>query len=883
MAKIDREKLTPMMQQYFLVKDNYPDTILMYRLGDFYEMFFDDAETASRVLDIALTGRACGMEERAPMCGIPFHAANSYISRLVLAGYSVAVCEQTEDPKLAKGIVSRDVVRVITPGTLMDAGALDSTKNNYLCSVCIDDLGGAVAFADITTGECTVNEMTKGKEKTAILNEMVKYSPKEIIINPAGIDMADFIIDIKDKSRGVVRVYNDSAYELNNATDTIKKQFGDVESSISSDKPYSIRAVGALLVYLEETQKTELKNITGIEVDRDEKKMQLDMYSLRNLEVLETMRDRNYRGSLMHTLDMTSTAMGARLLRKALSAPLCNCGAIINRQLAVEELVSEPIMREEMREALRGVRDMERLINRIVYKNANCQDLNNLKNSLKQLPKLQEMLNKTSSKLLVSCGKKFDTLEDVCVLIESAIKEDASASIRNGDIIEEGASEELDRLRNLVKNGKSVLAEIMEKEKEKTGIKNMKLGYNRVFGYYIEISKVNTVPVPEHYMRKQTLANAERYITPELKEVEEEILNAGEKSVEMEYEIFCSVRDKTAESFERICATASVVALVDMMCSFAAVSEKYSYVMPTVNMSDKIVIKGGRHPVVEKLMKRGEFIPNDLNLDCGENQISVITGPNMAGKSTYMRQTAIIVLMAQIGCFVPADSAEIGIVDKIFTRVGASDDLSSGQSTFMVEMNEVAYILDNATSKSLIILDEIGRGTSTYDGLAIAWAVVEHIADQKKCGAKTMFATHYHELTSLEEKIGNVKNYCIAVKKHNGTISFLRKIIRGGADESYGVDVAALAGVKKSVVSRAKEIVKSLEENDGNRESKVREVNIKTYDNKFEDENQFGFLSQQGKAAGEICDELKGMDLNSMTPMQALTLLYDLQAKAKNI
>lgn len=876
-AKIDREKLTPMMIQYFEVKDSYPDIILMYRLGDFYEMFFEDAEIASRVLDIALTGRACGLEERAPMCGVPYHAVNSYISKLVLAGYSVAVCEQTEDPKATKGIVKRDVVRVITPGTLMDSGALDSTKNNYLCAVCIGAGGAAAAFADITTGECSVTEIEKVSMRTSLLNEMAKYSPTEIIVNNEGWENTELMEEIGEKSGGVVRNFRDWAFEASYAEEVVKRQFGGIETVLPEDKPYSVRAVGAMLVYLEETQKTEIKNIKGISVDRDAKCMQLDMYTLRNLEVLETMRDRNARGSLMHALNMTSTAMGARLLRKNLTAPLYNCAAISNRHLAVAELVSDPIMREEMREALGGVRDMERLINRIVYKNANCADLTNLKNSLMQLPKLKDCLRGTASKLLSSCGEKLDTLADVCALIDNTISEDAPATLRNGNMIKRGANEELDRLRDLVTGGKSVLAEIMEREKEKTGIKNMKLGYNRVFGYYIEVSKSNMDSVPDYFIRKQTLTNGERYVTPELKETEEEILNADEKLVDLEYELFCQVRDRVADSFSRICSAASVVALVDLICSFAAVAERYSYVMPTVNMSDKIVIKGGRHPVVERLIKNGSFIPNDTSLDNRENQMAIITGPNMAGKSTYMRQTAIIVLMAQAGSFVPADSAEIGIVDKIFTRVGASDDLSSGQSTFMVEMNEVSYILENATNKSLVILDEIGRGTSTYDGLAIAWAVAEYIADAKKCGAKTMFATHYHELTQLEGRLANVKNYCIAVKKHNGTINFLRKIIRGGADESYGVDVAALAGVKRSVVNRAREIVESLEAED---KKDVREVNIKTAAVHTEDEDQLGFLSA---ATNEVCEELKAMDLNSMTPVQALTTLFDLQAKAKNM
>ena len=871
---IDRSSLTPMMQQYFEVKDQYNDSILMYRLGDFYEMFFDDAEIASRVLDITLTGRACGLEERAPMCGVPFHAADSYISKLVLAGYSVAVCEQMENPADTKGIVKRDVIRVITPGTLMDTTALDSTRNNYLCSVCIDKGGAAVAFADITTGDCSVCEIDLADTKTKLLNELVKYMPTEIIINLEGYEDIALVESIREKTNGFVRNYRDWAFELSSAEERLCRQFGDVEVIIPADKPYAIRALGGMLVYLEETQKTEIRNITGVDFNRDAEKMQLDMYSLRNLEIIETLRDRNSRGSLINTLKMTETAMGARLLRKSLVAPLCNTAAITNRHLAVAELVGDPILREEIREALRGVRDIERVINRIVYKNAHCPDLLGLSTSLYRLPTVLSCLNKANSKLLCGCAAKLDTLDDIRDLIDDNINPEATVSLRNGGIIKRGANEEIDRLRNLVENGQTVLKDIVEKEKEKTGIKIMKLGFNKVFGYYIEISNSYLESVPEYFIRKQTLTNGERFITPELKELEEEILTASEKLVDMEYELFCQIRDRVGDSFERVCKTASVVALVDMMCSFAAVAERNSYVMPTVNMSDKIIIKGGRHPVVERLLKNGTFISNDTVLDNKENQISIITGPNMAGKSTYMRQTALIVLMAQAGSFVPADSAEIGIVDKIFTRVGASDDLSSGQSTFMVEMTEVSYILDNATKRSLIVLDEIGRGTSTYDGLGIAWAVVEHIADVKKCGAKTMFATHYHELCELEDRMANVKNFCIAVKKHGDSINFLRKIIRGGADRSYGVEVAALAGVKKSVVQRAKEIVESLESED---KHEVKEAKISGIS--AQQDFGFGFIA----ADNVICDELKSLDLNSMTPMQALTTLYDLQAKAKNL
>ncbi len=873
---IDRDKLTPMMKQYFEVKDNYPDCILMYRLGDFYEMFFDDALIASRVLDITLTGRACGLEEKAAMCGVPFHAVDSYISKLVLSGYSVAICEQGENIDEATKIVSRDVVRVITPGTLMDTIALDATRNNYLCSICAGSSGAAAAFVDITTGECCATEISASDYITPVLNELVKYSPSEIIINLEGFENGELIQAIGDKTRAFIRNFRDWAFDKGEAEEKLRRQFGKVETVFAEDKEYSIRAVGALLAYLEDTQKTELKNITGIEVNRDADMMQLDMYSLRNLEVLETMRDRNVKGSLLHTLNMTSTAMGARLLRRSLTAPLKNCAAIANRHMAVSELISDPIMRAEMTEALSNVKDIERLINRIVYKNANAPDLMNLAGSLRQLPVLMQCLRGTASKLLKNCSTKLDTLDDVRELIDKNINPEATASLRNGGLIADGANAELDRLRNLVGNGQKILSEIVEKEKEKTGIKIMKLGFNKVFGYYIEISNSYLNSVPDYFIRKQTLTGGERFITPELKEIEEEILTASERLIDMEYELFCQIRDRVASAYERVSSAAEVVALVDMICSFASAAERYSYTMPTVNMSDRIVIKGGRHPVVEKLLKGGSFISNDTILDNRENQIAIITGPNMAGKSIYMRQTALIVLMAQAGSFVPADSAEIGIVDKIFTRVGASDDLSSGQSTFMVEMNEVSYILDNATDKSLVILDEIGRGTSTYDGLGIAWAVVEYMADVKKCGAKTMFATHYHELTQLEDKIPNVKNYCIAVKKHGGSISFLRKIIRGGADESYGVDVAALAGVKKSVVNRAKEIVASLEAEDN---CEVQNVRIKTAKKEISDSNQFGFLAA---AENEICEKLKNLDINSMTPVEALTVLYDLQAKAKN-
>ncbi len=874
--KIEMDQLTPMMQQYFAVKNEYPDCILLYRLGDFYEMFFDDALIASKVLDITLTGRNCGLEERAPMCGVPFHAVDGYVARLVASGYSAAICEQAEDPATAKGIVKREVIRVITPGTIMDNTALDANKNNYLCSIAVKEHGAGIAMVDITTGECTAREIQQEDFSLPLLNELAKYTPSEVIMNLQGYENTHLLKEIKGRTGGIVRNYYDWAYAPEEAQKKVVSQFGSLEEAGLTGKTGCISAIGALLLYLEETQKTELKNLTNVEIDQDAQHMQLDLYSLRNLEILETLRDRNFRGSLLHILDKTHTSMGARLLRKWLTAPLLHCAAIANRQTAVEELLRDPMLRAEMNEAMRPISDIERLINRIVYKNAGCAELTGLKLSLKQLPEVLHCLKDVQSNLLRRCREEIDPLEDIFLLIDQTIDEKAPASLRGGGLILRGANEELDRMKNLAENGQKILAELVEKEKEKTGIKLLKLGYNKVFGYYVETTKQYTDMVPDYFIRKQTLANGERYITPELKEVEEAVLDASAKMVDMEYELFCQVRDRVAQALSRIQRTAKALAVVDVLSSFATVAEKNGYVMPTVNNGDKIVIKNGRHPVVEALDKSMRFIPNDTILDNREHQVAIITGPNMAGKSTYMRQTALIVLMAQIGSFVPAAEAEIGVVDKIFTRVGASDDLSSGQSTFMVEMKEVAYILDNATDKSLVILDEIGRGTSTFDGLGIAWAVVEYLADVKKCGAKTMFATHYHELTQLEDKIPHVKNYCVAVKKRGDTISFLRKIIRGGADQSYGVDVAALAGVKKPVVKRAREIVESLESQDG---QSVRDITIESRRPMTTDENQMNFF---GAAEDPVLAELRELDLNMMTPVEALTKLYDLQAKAKN-
>ena len=900
----DKKAVTPMMKQYFEVKNKYEDCILMYRLGDFYEMFYDDALVASKILDITLTGRNCGQEERAPMCGVPFHSVESYIVKLVNAGLNVAICEQTEDPAKAKGIVGREVVRVVTPGTVMSSVGLDDKKNNYLCSVAVGYYGAGIAFVDITTGECYADEFTlpykesgdRG-ENTApdkvrskqyaknraeinrfILNRMSLYAPTEVIMNSMAYEDSGLVDDVKHKYNSYVRNFYEWAFSAEEASKNTEEQFGSLEKLGIISKRFCLSAVGAALEYLKQTQKMELSNLTTLRINSENDTLEIDMYSMRNLELMETLRDRSEKGSLFNILNKTKTSMGARTLRRMIAEPLKNCAMIQNRHLAVDEMVKKPILREEIREALKGVGDIERVISKIAFKSANCQDLLSLKNSFERLPEIGEALGQCGAKLLQERYSEFDELKDMYELISTYISDEAPVSLRMGNMIKKGASEELDRLKSISVDGKQWLNALVEQEKEKTGIKNMKLGYNKVFGYYIEVRNLSTDKVPDYFIRKQTLVNAERYITPEIKKLEEEILNAETSIADMEYNMFCEIRDKVASNYARVKKTAEIVAFVDVICSFAYTAEQNSYVMPNVNMGDKIIIKDGRHPVVEKLNKETLFIPNDVTLNNKSDQIAIITGPNMAGKSTYMRACAVIVIMAQMGSFVPASYAEIGIVDKIFTRVGASDDLASGDSTFMVEMKEVAYILDNATRNSLIILDEIGRGTSTYDGISIAWAVVEHIADVKKCGAKTMFATHYHELTILEDKISNVKNYCIAVKKNGDKITFLRKIVRGGADESYGVEVAALAGVKKSVIRRAKEIAAELESR-GQKTVDVKDINVGSSDRNG-GKDQLNFLSMESE--NSIISEIKSLDLNTMSPVEALTKLFDLQAKANN-
>lgn len=868
---------TPMMRQYFEIKNEYMDSILMYRLGDFYEMFFDDARIASKVLEITLTGRDCGQEERAPMCGVPFHSVDSYIAKLVENGYTVAICEQTEDPSAAKGIVKREVIRVITPGTIMDSAALDESKNNYLASVFMEGKGAGVSFVDITTGEISVNEFEGEDVEIQLLNEISRFSPAEIIMNLEAFEKDSFVGRIAERFGCPVRNYYNWSFERETAKKTVVEKFGEVQPELAL-KGFSISSLGALLMFLSETQKTELANLREVQVIETQEYMELDLYSIRNLELLETMRDKKAKGSLLAVLNKTKTSMGGRLLRKWITMPLANCARIQNRHRAVAELVKDPILREEIIDALKPVQDIERLIAKTTYKTANCRDLLAIAQSLETLPEVKRLLSGCSSGVLQNLSRQLDVLDDVKNVICDAINPEPPISLREGNLIRDGFNPEVDTRRELMQNGVSWIKNFAEEEKEKTGIKNIKVGYNRVFGYYLEVSKQNSSDVPEYFVRKQTLSNCERYITPQIKEVEEKIVEAESQIVNMEYEMFCKVRDLVAEQVGRVQNTAQAIATVDVLCSFAYVAEKNRYVMPDMSISDRIEIKDGRHPVIENLTPM--FIPNDTELDGNDRQIAIITGPNMAGKSTYMRQTALIVLMAQMGSFVPAASAEIGVVDRIFTRVGASDDLSAGQSTFMVEMNEVAYILDNATRKSLVILDEIGRGTSTFDGLAIAWAVVEYMANKNKCGAKTLFATHYHELTELEDRIDGVKNYCIAVKKNGDDITFLRKIIRGGADGSYGVEVAALAGVKKEVTKRAKGILKELELRDGDGAAGVSAAKLpkKKVQESPEEQMLFG-----GFEENEIVAEIKGLALDNMSPMEALTKLYALKAKAENL
>ena len=867
-------------------KSQYQDCILFYRLGDFYEMFFDDALTASRELEITLTGKNCGQEERAPMCGVPYHAVESYLNKLVSKGYKVAICEQVEDPKTAKGIVKREVVRIVTPGTNLDTQALDESKNNYImCIVYIADRYG-VSVADITTGDYFVTEIEDGAR---LMDEIYRFSPSEIICNEA-FYMSGMDLDGMKDRLGITIYSLDSWY----FDDEICRQKLLEHFKVSSfaglglaDYDCGVISAGALLQYLLETQKNDLSNLTHITPYMSGKYMMLDSSTRRNLELCETLREKQKRGSLLWVLDKTKTAMGARTLRKYVEQPLIDKKEIEKRLDAVQELKDQAISREELREYLSPVYDLERLIMKITYGSANPRDLTAFRTSLEMLPPIRYILQDMQCELLKSITEDLDPLEDLCTLITNAIREEPPIAMKEGNIIRDGYNEEVDKLRRAKSDGKDWLAKLENDEREKTGIKNLRIKYNKVFGYYLEVTNSYKDLVPEYYTRKQTLANAERYITPELKELEDMILGAEDKLYALEYELYTVVRETIAAEVERIQQTAKAVAALDVFASLALVAERNNYVRPKINEKGVIDIKEGRHPVVERMIPNDMFIANDTYLDDKKHRISIITGPNMAGKSTYMRQTALIALMAQVGSFVPAKSADIGISDRIFTRVGASDDLASGQSTFMVEMTEVANILRNATSKSLLILDEIGRGTSTFDGLSIAWAVVEYISDSRLLGAKTLFATHYHELTELEGKIENVNNYCIAVKEKGDDIVFLRKIVKGGADKSYGIQVAKLAGVPDLVINRAKEIVEELSEEDIT--TRVSEIATKDKVSKKKpkvkkyDEVDIAQMSLFDTVKDDdVLEELKNLDVGNMTPIDALNTIYRLQNKLKN-
>ncbi len=876
--------LTPMMQQYMAIKEQYKDCILFYRLGDFYEMFYDDALTASRELEITLTGKNCGQEERAPMCGVPYHAVDAYLNKLVAKGYKVAICEQAEDPKQAKGIVKREVIRIVTPGTNLSQQALDEGRNNYLMCLVYDNNQFGLAITDISTGDFYTTEVATLKE---LYDEIHRFSPSEIICNDSFYMSGARLDDFKDRLHVSVSTLDTWYMDEAVSVQKIKEHFkvASLDGLGLTDFPSGTLAVGALLLYLYETQKNTLDNLTKITPYRSGGYMIIDSATNRNLELIETLREKQKKGSLLWVLDKTKTAMGARLMRNWIEQPLIEKKKITARQDAVEELYNDMITREEIREYLNAVYDLERLVTRISYRTANPRDLIAFKTSLGMIPPVKQLLSQAKSAELKEIDERMDCLEDIYDLIEKSIQDEPPIMIREGGMIKEGYNEDVDKFRLSRTEGKTWLAELEAREKEKTGIKNLRVRYNKVFGYYLEVTNSYKELVPEDWTRKQTLANAERYITPELKELEDMILGAEDKLAALEYDLYCEVRDSIGEQVVRIQETAKAIAHLDVLASLACVAQSNDYVRPSINTKGVIDIQGGRHPVVEKMNNNQMFIDNDTYLDNKNHRISIITGPNMAGKSTYMRQSALIVLMAQIGSFVPAKSANIGIVDRIFTRVGASDDLASGQSTFMVEMTEVANILRNATSRSLLILDEIGRGTSTFDGLSIAWAVVEHISNPKLLGAKTLFATHYHELTELEGKLDSVNNYCIAVREQGDDIIFLRKIIRGGADKSYGIQVARLAGVPDSVIDRAKEIASWLEETDVT--DKAKNLQVRTSAKKKEAVREAGPAEKQMSlfdiypADHPVLKELAGLDVSNMTPIQALNTLYELQKRLK--
>ncbi|MBR0338368.1 MAG: DNA mismatch repair protein MutS [Ruminococcus sp.] len=857
-------ELSPMMKQYFEIKEKNKDCILFYRLGDFYEMFYDDAILASRELELTLTGRDCGQEERAPMCGVPFHSCEGYIAKLVSKGYKVAICEQTEDPKAAKGLVKRDIIRVITPGTVMEQSMLDESRNNYICSMYSSDKNIGICFCDISTGELYATDISGRDYYRILTNQLASYSPREILFGGDIINLKQLPEFIKSKLSAGVEMLDDDKFELSLCRETVEQQFPD-EMHLISDKPVVISSVGALINYLRETQMSGLERINHLEIYNESQYMRLDYNTQRNLELTQTMLSKTKRGSLLWVIDKTKTAMGKRLIRSWLDHPLMNISKINNRQSAVEELVNDTVLRLELTATLSGIYDIERIMTKIVYGSANARDLRSLCSAITDLPQISDLISGCQSSYMRMIYKDLDLLEDIHSLIDSAIVDDPPFSVREGGMIREGYNEELDIVNSDMNNSKDILSQIEAQEREKTGIPKLKIGYNRVYGYFLEVTNFYKNLVPDTYIRKQTLTGSERYITPDLKDLESRILGAKDRAIAMEYTLFETIRTTVSDNLERIQNTAKALATLDALTSLANVASDNRYVRPEVNQSTAIVIKDSRHPVVELLLRDSSFVPNDVNLDTKGERVDIITGPNMAGKSTYMRQIALIVLMAQMGSFVPASSAKIGIVDSIFTRVGASDDLASGQSTFMVEMNEVANIVKNATSKSLLILDEIGRGTSTFDGMSIARAVLEYCADKKKLGAKTLFATHYHELSVMEQLLDGVKNYSIAVKKRGDDITFLRRIVPGGADDSYGIEVAKLAGVPNTIINRAKEILADLES--GKAETIIEKVNV----------NEDTQLSLMGVASSPVIDKLKSVDLNTLTPIEAMNLLYELK------
>lgn len=863
-------ELSPMMKQYFEIKEKNKDSILFFRLGDFYEMFFDDAKLASRELDLTLTGRDCGQKERAPMCGVPFHSCESYIARLVQKGYKVAICEQTEDPAKAKGLVKRDIIRVITPGTVIESGMLDEGKNNFISSAFMANKKIGLSFCDISTGELFITEISGEDLQDQLQDQLISYNPREILIGGEIVNFKTLPNFIKEKLSASVEMLTDDEFGYSICLDAMKNQFKENDVNSIKDKKEMVSSVGALLSYLKVTQITGYERINTFEVYNENQYMNLDYNTRRNLELTRTMMNKEKKGSLIWLLDKTKTAMGKRLLRYWLEHPLLNIGTILNRQSAIADLVDDTVQRLEITESLIGIFDIERLMTKIVYGNANARELRSLCGAFENLPQIKNLISKFDSSLMRKLTEDIDPLEDIHQLIDTAIEEEPPFSVREGGLIKEGYNEELDAVRSDMNNSTSLLAQIELEQKEKTGIPKLKVGYNRVFGYYIEVTNSYKDKVPEEYIRKQTLTNCERYITQELKDLEGRILGAKDRSFGMEYAIFDDIRKVVANNLDRIEKTAKAIATLDVLTSLANVASDNNYTRPEVNQSSKIILKDSRHPVVEALLSGAPFVPNDVTLDNDSNRVAIITGPNMAGKSTYMRQVALIVLMAQMGSFVPASYAEIGVVDSIFTRVGASDDLASGQSTFMVEMNEVANIVKKATKNSLLILDEIGRGTSTYDGMSIARAVLEFVADKKKLGAKALFATHYHELTVMENLLDGVKNYNIAVKKRGDDITFLRRIIPGGADDSYGIEVAKLAGLPDWIIKRAKEILKEL--TSGKTDDKGTFANISPHNN--EDDMQLNLLDT---ASNAVADKLKSVDVNTLTPIEAMNLLYELK------